>query len=387
MNLNKDTSVVIISHFSFKDEGEGEVFPQNIRNFLLKRVGKLTYIDHPFPLSNFPASQKTIFDQGVKSYQLTSPKIELPTLILFIYQFFLTIFFMLNKPVKYDLVIACDNLSFISVFILRRLGLIKKIIYYTVDYTPKRYENKLLNNLYQFMDKVTCSLSDNNWITVSEMLSAKVKNGLNLKKATPFQLVPIGFSKENIPTLGIEKVNRFSLIFVGVLYEKQGLQLVIKALPKLVKKYPKIKLTIIGSGPYESRIKLLIRQLHLNSRITFTGYINNHRRVVELLTEGGVGLATYDPKLGDYTYYADPSKIKLYLLCGLPVITTQVAPIAKEILRKKAGLVINYQDQDLLKALDFLFSENKYIRFRENALEIAKEFDNEMILNKAFKKL
>ncbi len=387
MNLNKETQILIVSHFAFKDEGRGEVFPQNIRNFLLKKIGKLTYIDHPFPLSNFPASQMTIYDKGSKDYQLISLKFELPILILFIYQLLITIFFLIRKPMKYDLCIACDNLSLISIFIFRKFGFIKKVIYYTVDYTPKRYANNFLNNLYHYMDRVACRISDTNWVTVKEMISAKVQNGLDLKKTAPFQVVPIGFSRENIFIKPVKLVKRFNLVFVGVLYEKQGLQLVIKVLPKLIKKFPKITLTIIGSGPYETEIKQLVKKQNLTSRVNFTGYINNQKEVVKLLTDCGIGLATYDPAIGDFTYYADPSKIKLYLLCGLPVITTKVPPISKEIQTKRTGLVIDYSEEDFIKNLNYLLEGKRYLLFRNNALKMSMAYDNNLILDKAFKEL
>lgn len=388
MNLNKETQILLISHFAFKDREKGAMFPLNIRNFLLKKVGRITYIDHPFPESNFPASQMRIYKNGLNTYKLTTPKIKLPTLILFPYQLLLTIFFLISKPMKYDLCIACDNLSLISVFLLKKIGLIKKIVYYTVDYTPKRFNNRFLNSLYQYMDRLACMISDKNWITVEEMITAKVQNGLNLKKCAPFQIVPIGFNKEEIILKPTTKVNRFNLVFAGVLYEKQGLQLIIKILPKLIKKFPKVNLTIIGSGPFEAQIKKLVEQYDLTSYVRFTGYIDSHLEVVRLLSDSGIGLATYVPSIGDFTYNADPSKIKLYLLCGLPVISTKVPPIAKEIASRKAGFVINYSEQDLLNNLEYLLRSNKtYSKFRRNALKIAKAYDINLILNKAFKKL
>lgn len=389
MNLNKKINVAMISHFAFKDMGEGAVFPQNIRNFLLKKIGKLTYIDHPFPLSNFPASQITIYQNGVKTYQLTSPKLEMPTLILFTYQFFLTIFFLIRKPIIYDLFIACDNLPMISVYILRKIGFIKTLVYYTVDYSPKRYSNIFLNYLYQRMDRLACMISDMNWVTVEDMITAKVQNGLDRKKCAPFAVVPIGFNKEEIVNKSTNNASRFNLFFVGVLYEKQGLQLVINAMPKIIRMFPHVKLTIIGSGPFEKQIKQLVERLELKSYVTFTGYINNHKKIVSLLTKnGGIGLATYTPSLGDYTYYADPSKIKLYLLCGLPIITTKVPPIAKVIERKKAGLIINYSEKDLIHALESLIQEEKtYYLYRNNALKIAEGYDDNLILEKAFNQL
>ena len=394
MNLNTKTKVAIISHFTFKDDENGEQFPGNIRNFLLKKIGKLVYIDHPFiesqgTISDFIASQMRIYESGEKKYQLTSPKLKLPALILFIYQLFLTIFFISWKPMKYDLCIACDNLSLISVFIFKKIGLIKKLIYYTVDYTPKRYSNSLLNNLYHRMDRLASMISDVNWVVVENMITAKAQNGLDFKKSAPFQIVPIGFNTENIFIKPNSQIDRFNLVFVGYLFEKQGLQLVIEILPALIKKFPQVHLTIIGSGPMESQIKRKVKLLNLRPYVTFTGHINNHQKIVNILTKsGGIGLAPYIPSIGDYTYFADPSKIKLYLLCGLPVITTKVPPIAKEIAKKEAGFAIDYSEQELIDSLTTLLNDEKtYSEFRQNVLKLGKSYDINLTLDKAFKKL
>lgn len=393
MNLGKKTKVVILSHFTFKGSEKGVFFPLNIRNFLLDKIGTLTYIDHPFPQSNFPASQITLYECGARTYKLTSPKIEFPTLLLFIYQFFLTIFFVLRIPMRYDLAIACDNLSLISLYLMRKIGLIKKLVYYTVDYSPQRYTNTYLNSLYQRMDRLACRLSDINWVTVKEMIAAKAKNGLNIEKSAPFSIVPIGFNTEEISITharsSSNKKSRFNLFFVGVLYEKQGLQLAIQVLPKIIKKFPEIKLTIIGSGPFEKQIKKLVIHLKLTQHVTYTGYITDHNKIVAMLRKtGGIGLATYDPAIADFTYYADPSKIKLYLLCGLPVITTHVPPIAKIIKKKKAGFVIHYSEDDLINSLETLMRNKKtFSLYRINAIKLSNKYDDNLILKRAFRGL
>jgi len=394
MNLNKQTKIAIISHFTYKEGEETEVFPGNIRKFLLKKIKEVVYIDHSFiqsqgVLTDFPASQIRIYDEGIKKYQLTSPKIKLPMLILFVYQFILTIVFMLVKPTKYDICIACDNLSVISVVVLRKLGIIRKLVYYTVDYSQRRYSNSILNSLYHHMDRLASKVSDANWVVVENMITAKKQNGLNLQKSAPFQVVPIGFDTEAVSIKPVEKINRFNLIFVGILFEKQGLQLVIEILPKLIKKFSKVRLTIIGSGPFEQQLKELVESKNLKSYVEFTGYWNDHQKIVQFLTAcGGIGIATYVPSIGDYTYFADPSKIKLYLTCGLPVITSKVPPIAKEIVKNNAGFAINYSEEELLNSLSILLKDEKiYSGYRNNILKLINLYDNNLILNEAFKKL
>lgn len=389
MNLNKKTNAIIISHFSFKYDEKSDVFPQNIRDFLLERTGYLAYIDHPFPDSDFPASDIRIYSHGKKEFYMSSPKIKLPILILYSYQFFLTLFFLIRKPMRYDLCIACDNLSLISVYLLRKIGVIKKIVYYHVDYTPERYSNPFLNNLYHFLDRIASKISDVNWVVVENMIDAKAKNGLDVKKSAPFQIVPIGYSRGDIFVKPVEEVDRFHLVYVGLLFEKQGLQLVIKSLPKIIKKFPKVHLTVVGDGPYKSALKKLVTQLNIASRVTFFGFMRNQREISKFLANhAGVGLATYSPSIGGYTFNGDPSKIKLYLSCGIPIITTKVPPIAEIIARNKAGFAINYSEDDFIDSLELLIANRETYRvYRENALIMSGAYDIKKFLDDGFKAL
>lgn len=392
MKINGKSNIAIISHFTIKEEGESEVFPGNIRNFLLKKKGKIVYIDHPFissqgASSDFISSQMRIYENGQEVERLTAPGIKVPTIILFIYQMLLTTIFMLIRRSKYDFCIACDNLSLISVILLRKFGLIKKLIYYTVDYSPKRYTNPFLNKLYHYMDRLASQISDINWVAVKNMIKAKEDNGLDIKKSAPFQIVPIGLNTKNIEIKSIKEIDRFNLIFVGYIFEKQGLQLIVEALPQIIEKYPKVHLTVIGSGPYEEEINKQILNKGLRSHVKFTGYIKDHQEIIKYLIRGGVGLATYVPSIGDYTYNADPSKVKLYLACGLPVLTTAVPPIAKEIVKKKAGFITAYNEKDLIGYLEKIFADKLYFAYRRNALRMAEDFDTEIILDKAFRRL
>jgi len=262
-------------------------------------------------------------------------------------------------------------------------------VYYTIDYTPQRYNNYFLNWLYHSLDRLSSRISDTNWVAVENMLRAKINNGLKTQESSPFQVVPMGFRTENIAIKPVENVDRFHLVFVGLLFEKQGLQLVLKALPALIRKFPKIHLTVIGSGPYEATLKLLVKHQRISSYVTFTGLISNHRDIITFLTKNaGVGLATYNPSTGDYTYNADPSKIKLYLLCGLPIITTKVPPIAEKIKDKKAGITIDYSTDNLIYGIETILNKKEtYKIYRKNALIMGRSYDISKILETAFSKL
>jgi glycosyltransferase involved in cell wall biosynthesis len=175
---------------------------------------------------------------------------------------------------------------------------------------------------------------------------------------------------------------------VGILWEKQGLQVVLDAMPRLYRRFPKVHLTVIGTGEYESMLKRKATSMGLNKKVAFLGFIRNHREIEDILTKAGVGLAPYKPDPTSVTYFADPAKIKLYLGCGLPIITTSVPAISKDLEKNKAGLVMPYTSGGFYKAVLRLLGNVKlYSLYRNNAIEMSKEFDIDRILTLATKSL
>ena len=94
------------------------------------------------------------------------------------------------------------------------------------------------------------------------------------------------------------------------------------------------------------------------------------------VTTSAVGVALYAPELADFTYYSDPGKIKLYLACGLPVITTAVSHNARELEEAGCGFVVEYEPRKVAKLLIQVLRDPERLRvYAENARRYAKQFD------------
>jgi glycosyltransferase involved in cell wall biosynthesis len=75
-------------------------------------------------------------------------------------------------------------------------------------------------------------------------------------------------------------------------------------------------------------------------------------------------------------------------LCGLPVITTNVPPIAKVIKKKNAGFVIPYSEEDLINSLETLLrNEKTFSLYSTNAIKLSNTYDDTLILERAFRRL
>jgi glycosyltransferase involved in cell wall biosynthesis len=373
-------SILIIVHMYEKSE-KGGLPQEEVRNFLLDKSDKTTYLELPFPYAKVKRAYLTVYIKGKKARELKSPTIYGPEWLQYILHFFITIYLLLRTGASYDLCIAMDNLTALPVIPLRGVGIIKRLLYYSIDYTPKRFDNKILNSIYQFTNKIASQNADLNWAVSGAIVKEKKKrNILGNKKCL---VVPVGFRGKSIKIPRYKKINKYHLVFVGILLEKQGVQLAIQSMPELVKKIPKLKLTIIGTGEHENSLKNLVKKLRVENKVRFTGFIKDHKDVEKILIMAGVGLAPYKPTKDNFTIYADPGKIKLYLGCGLPIVTTNVPQIAKELRKNKAGEVIKYNSESFIKAVEKIIKKHEI--YRNSVIKMSKSYDYEVVYKKAFR--
>ena len=61
--------------------------------------------------------------------------------------------------------------------------------------------------------------------------------------------------------------------FIGSFYAYEGLDLLLRALPEIVKRAPDVKVLLTGGGPQEAQLKALAAQLQLTDRVIFTGRV------------------------------------------------------------------------------------------------------------------
>lgn len=63
------------------------------------------------------------------------------------------------------------------------------------------------------------------------------------------------------------------IVSVGRLVHRKGQDFLIKALPAIKELVPSVHLLIVGSGPYESHLRKLVKEHHLESSVTFVGRV------------------------------------------------------------------------------------------------------------------
>lgn len=131
-----------------------------------------------------------------------------------------------------------------------------------------------------------------------------------------------------------------------------------------------------------------VQSLHLENSVTFTGFVKDNREVDTILASCYVGIAPYRLTENSFKPFTDPGKIKSYLGVGLPIVMTNVSHIADVIRKREVGLVITDTKKDIIQAIESLFSDSVLsARMKRNTMELAKEYDWNIIYSTAFTQL
>lgn len=372
-------SVLVITHYFTTGP------PQELAEYLRKRIALVALVEHPFSYSNKNRSTCVEYNGGCPR-ERHGLRIKGPQMLLFIKDILMTIFFAVKMRKRFDLAVGADCLNAFSCILLRSINIVKNVIYMTVDYTPKRFESSLANTLYHALDRFCCNATDYVWNSSTAMKEQRERNGLNIAKCAPQITVPDGVHFSRIRRRPLNEINRADMVFLGHLIESNGVDLALDAFSEVHKTHPEARFVIIGTGPLAEHLAYKARSLGLNQSVIFTGFIESHEEVERLLTKCAIGLAPKVPKSDSPAFYSDISKPKVYTAAGLPVIITTVPKIAGEIAERRAGLVIPYTVKDLTESiLRLLDDEQLYAELRENAIRFSSSFEWDHIFDKAFR--
>lgn len=391
MTMKKIQAVLIATFSPWKD---GKRLPTNgmvepFVDYFSKRSEEFVLIDEPHPGSDILMPKIEIYKNGKQTKILKNsfwlsfikPILSLTnvhkTQISFKLRDFLSVLdYVIRSKRTFDLYIGFESINALAGVILKKLGKIDSVVYYVSDFSPRRYKNKWFNTLYILLDKLAATHADATWNVSQTMSEARKKLGYDMKKLSPQLYAPNAFFEKDIHYFPIAKVKPFSIVYAGTLGQENGPDLAIKAMPTVLKMFPKATLTLIGGGQKEDQNNLieLINKLNLHKSVNYKGFISTNEEMYEIVRKHMVSVAPYRAIPGSVRWYADAVKIRTSLACGLPVITTQVPPNGKLVEKAGAGIVTKDNPEDIAGALIKIFSDkNLYLKMRENAIASAKE--------------
>jgi glycosyltransferase involved in cell wall biosynthesis len=297
-----------------------------IANSLLKFGFKVYTIENPFTKLDRKYRLHSEFN-GNKTHTLIRKKKSLvgtPIGHLF------DIFWPMNS-LKADVAICFSPHLTLRNIILKRLGLVKVVVQWNIDYSPIRFSNPLLQKMYVLIDKIGVKYSDyqidlTKIAQQSRLFSHEIEHsGKNL-------IVPVGTDFKKLPDFNSRP--NFNLVFVGNFNETQDVEILLKCmiLPRLEKL--NVELHVVGSG---SSFELL-KSKYDRMNIFFHGNLGQNQ-IDLILSKCHVGLAPYIENPKSFSRFSDPSKLKKYSEFGLPIIMTDVTHNAKYLEKLGVALV------------------------------------------------
>lgn len=268
--------------------------------------------------------------------------------VMFLFYFWIGLRFRVGS------VFIIDHQQAALVGLLRRLGLFRRLVYFAGDWYPgstfrKRIWTRLGNEVYfPVVDWIACKLSD---LTINQTEFVAKGRTRYWGKRIPREevgFVPPLIMKCNDPSA---RARGRKILFLGATRPDSGLDLVLKALPRVRERLGDVSLKIVGpAGPTVEELKKAAAEGGLGAFLEYVG-VGDYAVFETIFADCycGVNLIS-DPN--SYSSRAIPAKILDYLQSLLPVLVTPyVGPMGETIRERELGLVVKPEAEAVASAL------------------------------------
>lgn len=209
------------------------------------------------------------------------------------------------------------------------------------------------------------TMSERKWLISKGIPSSKV--ALVRFPAIPSELINYEGNSENLG----------DIVYLSRIVRRKGLHVLLKAL-SIVKNFNKFKVSIAGPPDlqYLESLKILTRQLRLESNVSFTGIVSEEKKHGFIKSHKIFVL----PSLEEYT----PGVLLEAQALGVPVIATRVGAVPEMLIEGKTGLLVQPNNpHELAEAINTLIqNEDLRRKFSMKAREWAKNFTLESAVSK-----
>ncbi|MFC2149404.1 glycosyltransferase [Candidatus Auribacterota bacterium] len=360
---------------------------QALKNYLERKKRDFLFVAVPFSYTTLERAYAEHYRSGEISKEIPGPRNPDIKKLYIPYYFrsaLFTFFQVAGRKKKVGLYVGIDNLNAFIGLVLKKLGYVDEVAYYVIDYTKNRFILSFFNKIYHAVDRICVKHADYIWNISDRIADVRKEQGVPPNKNL---VVNVGVELEKIRHCPDPEKDKNILAAVSHLTESKGIQLVIDTIAEVKEKVPAAKLHIIGTGPYESELKRMVKDKKVEDCVSFLGPMD-HNTLFSYLPKCGIALATYTEDPDSITYYADPTKPKEYLACGLPIIITKVPWIAEEVEKRPMGVAIRYNKAELKDAIVKLMGDTAfYDECRKKALEFTSGLSWDGIYDKTFSKM
>jgi glycosyltransferase involved in cell wall biosynthesis len=264
---------------------------------------------------------------------LRNLKLSIPTII---------VAKLLNIPIILDL---SENFPAMVIFSEKR------------NYLDKIFK---ISFFIRILECLAVKLVDYVWVVVKENKERLIKQyKIKAEKVGVLRNVPILSRDENNSNF-IEKKNKLSLIYIGLITKLRGIDLILEALHciKVIYNINDIEFIIIGDGPHKTILESKAIELKISNCVKFMGWVP-HEKLSEYITSSNVGVIPH--KVCEFTNTTLPNKLFDYMLYGLAVLATDMKPVKSIVETEGCGIIIPEDPQKVAQVIVYLYNNREKI--------------------------
>jgi colanic acid/amylovoran biosynthesis glycosyltransferase len=140
--------------------------------------------------------------------------------------------------------------------------------------------------------------------------------------------------------------SEWRLVQAGRLIEKKGLPVTLNVFAVFLDRYPNATLTIAGEGPLLDELQKLTRELNIEERVSFTGFVSQEQ-LREIYYRSHIFL--HPSQIGrDGNQEGVPNSMLEAMASGLPVFATEHGGIPEAIENAVSGVLVPEHDHEAL---------------------------------------
>ena len=287
--------------------------------------------------------------------------------------------------IKGDVALSFSCHTTVTALFLRKIGRVKRVVHWSIDFSPRRFRSSLLNIVYCFLDRFVIQRTDLH-VELTQRAAKARQQRYGLKSSAAQVIIPVGVNSKLSPQSSSERFNSQRIVFLGNLNPDQGVDTLIRSMPLVRQQIPRAVLEIVGGGDLLEKFKDLKNQLQLGQSVVFLGQLSPDE-FRERLCVSTVGVAPYVDDKETFSVYGDPSKVKSYIECGLPVVMTNVPEVATELEENGCALLCKSNEQSIADALiQILSGIEEWERMSMSVSAYAQKIDWNIILRPILEK-
>lgn len=195
--------------------------------------------------------------------------------------------------------------------------------------------SKILSHAKVIISPSECFISESRFLAKYRHKIAVIPNGINISDfCVPYS------KKECREKLGLLN-GKYVILFVGALSPSKGLDVLVKAMPKILGDVPNTKLILVGDGVLREELGKETKELGIGSKVRFEGFVSD-------TSEKALFYKASDVFVLPSIQECFPIVNLEAMASGIPIVASKIGGIPDAVRDGETGLLVQPEDPSAL---------------------------------------